>query len=292
LGLNRQRLAWGFLAPTLIILGVIGVFPFIYALYLSFFDWNIFSKAGKMIWTGVNNYRKLVFDASFQEALWKGVKFMLWTVPIELVLGLALAISLTKPYKGNNFFRLVFALPLTMAPIAIGAIWKLMTMSGMGIIPQLLYSLGIDYNIGVSSKQAFATVVIMDVWHWTPFVALALLAGLTSLPKEPFEQAQIDGANKWQVFTYLTLPMLRPVITTILFIRIMDVLRIVDEVWMLTGGGPGTATRFVGIHIWRVVFPKTDYGYGSAISIILLYITIVLSWLLFTAITRGGREEV
>lgn len=293
MGLNRQqKLAWGFLAPTLIILGVIGVFPFIYALYLSFFDWNIFSKAGKMIWTGANNYRKLVFDAAFWDSFLKGVKLLVWTVPIEIVLGLFLATSLNKPYRGRNFFRLIIALPLTMAPIAIGAIWKLMTMPGMGIIPQLLYSIGIDYNMGNSAQQAFATVVLMDIWHWTPFVTLALLAGLTSLPKEPFEQAQIDGANKAQAFFYLTLPMLRPVITTILFIRIMDVLRIVDEVWMLTGGGPGTATRFVGIHIWRVVFPKTDYGYGSAISIILLYITIVLSWLLFTAISKGGREEV
>lgn len=153
-----------------------------------------------MIWTGANNYRKLVFDAAFWDSFLKGVKLLVWTVPIEIVLGLFLATSLNKPYRGRNFFRLIIALPLTMAPIAIGAIWKLMTMPGMGIIPQLLYSIGIDYNMGNSAQQAFATVVLMDIWHWTPFVTLALLAGLTSLPKEPFEQAQIDGANKAQAF--------------------------------------------------------------------------------------------
>ena len=102
----------------------------------------------------------------------------------------------------------------------------------------------------------------MDIWHWTPLVTLTLLAALSSLPKEPFEQAQIDGANRWQIFWHITLPMIRPAILATVFIRLMDALRTVDEVWMLTGGGPGAATRYIGLYIWRVVFPKTDYGYG------------------------------
>ena len=107
----------------------------------------------------------------------------------------------------------------------------------------------------------------MDIWHWTPLVTLTLLAALASMPKEPFEQAQIDGANRFQIFWYITLPMMKPAILATVFIRMMDALRIVDEVWMLTGGGPGAATRYVGLYIWRVVFPKTDYGYGSAMSL-------------------------
>ena len=140
--------------------------------------------------------------------------------------------------------------------------------------------------------MAFALTVIMDIWHWTPLVTLTLLAALVSLPKEPFEQAQIDGANRWQIFWHVTLPMIRPAILATVFIRLMDALRTVDEVWMLTGGGPGAATRYVGLHIWKLVFPKTDYGYGSAISIIVLYLTLVMCWLLYVAlVARRDQQE-
>ena len=131
----------------------------------------------------------------------------------------------------------------------------------------------------------------MDIWHWTPLVTLTLIAALVSLPADPFEQAQIDGANKWQIFWHITLPMIRPALLATVFIRLMDALRIVDEVWMLTGGGPGAATRYVGLHIWKVVFPKTDYGYGATISVIVLYLTIVVCWLLYVSLHRAAQQE-
>ena len=151
---------------------------------------------------------------------------------------------------------------------------------------------GIDFRIGSFADQAFLTTVVMDIWHWTPLVTLTLLAALSSMPKEPFEQAQIDGANRFQVFWHITLPMLRPAILATVFIRMMDALRTVDEVWMLTGGGPGAATRYIGLYIWRVVFPKTDYGYGSAMSLLTLYLTIVMCWLLYVAlVARRGQQR-
>ncbi len=288
--MRSNRTAWGLLAPPLLVLGFAGLLPFFYVVYVGFFDWNVFSKTGDLVWAGANNYRRLVFDTEFLAALKRGIVFTLWTVTLEMVLGMALAQLLMREFKGKSFFRAVHALPLTVAPIAVGATWRLMTIPGLGPLPYYLRRIGIDYNIGRYAGQAFATTVLMDVWHWTPFVTLTLLAGLTALPREPFEQAMVDGANRWQILRHLTLPMLRPVILTALFLRIMDALRIVDEVWMLTGGGPGTATRYVGIHVWRVVFPKTDYGYGSAMSVLLLYFTIVLCWLLLTAITQARRE--
>lgn len=119
------------------------------------------------------------------------------------------------------------------------------------------------------------------VWHWTPLATLTLIAALVSLLPDPFEQAQIDGANKRQIFWHITLPMIAPAVVATVFIRLMDALRTVDEVWMLTGGGPGSATRFVGVHIFNEVIPKTNYGYGSTISVIVLYLTIVACWLLY-----------
>lgn len=288
--MRSGKTAWGLLAPTLIILGLFGLLPFIYVLYVGFHDWMIFAKVSGLVWAGVENYRRLVFDQDFLAALGRGLRFTIWTVSIQMVLGLVLAHLLMNKFKGRGFFRAIHALPLTVAPLVVGASWRLLTIPGLGPLPYYLSKLGIDYNIGWNAQQAFFTTVLMDIWRWTPFVTLVFLAGLSALPKEPFEGAMVDGANRWQMFRYISLPMLKPVIFTALFLRIMDALRIVDEVWMLTGGGPGTATRYVGIHIWRVVFPKTDYGYGSAMSVLLLYFIIVLCWLLLTVITQAKRE--
>ena len=289
--MKSKRIGWLLLAPTILILFVTGLIPFIYVLWVGFFDWNTVSVSGMMNWVGVNNYRRLVFDGAFLESLWRTLGFMLATVGLELVLGFILAGLLVRDFPGKAFFRTVHALPLMVAPIVVGAVWKLMTFPGFGPIPHFLDKwFGINYNLGTSAAQSFWTVVVMDIWHWTPFVTLTLLAGLSAMPKEPFESARVDGANRVQQFRYITIPLLMPMILTVLFLRIMDALRIVDEVWMLTGGGPGAATRYVGIHIWRVVFPQTDYGYGSAMSLLLLYFTVVLCWLLFISITQSGRR--
>ena len=284
-------MGWGLLAPTLIVLVITGLLPFLYVIYVGFFDWNIFSAKVGLIFAGSENYRRLVFDADFLNSLGRTLKFTVWVVATEFILGYFLARMLVKDFPGKAFFRTLHALPLMVAPIAVGATWRLLTIPGFGPMPYYLDKLlGINYNIGRFANHAFLTIVLLDIWHWTPFVTLTLLAGLTSLPREPIEQAMVDGANRWQVFRYITIPMIMPVVLTTFFIRVMDALRVVDEVWMLTGGGPGTATRFVGIHIWRVVFPKTDYGYGSAMSLLTLYFTIVLCWMVFTAITSRNQQ--
>jgi len=285
-------MGWGLLSPTLVILAVVGFLPFIYVLYVSLFDWNPFSNQLGMQWAGVNNYRRLVFDGAFLDSLWRTGLFAFVSVTLELALGFLLAQTLVKSFPGRTIFRTIYVLPLVMAPIAVGATWRLLTIPGFGPIPYYLDKFfDIDYRLGTYANQAFITVILMDIWHWTPFVTLTLLAGLTAMPKEPLEQAQVDGANRWQVFRYLTIPMMMPVLLTVIFIRLMDALRIVDEVFMLTSGGPGTATQFIGIHIYRVVVPKTDYGYGSAMSLLVLYFTIVLCWLLFIALAQVGKQR-
>jgi multiple sugar transport system permease protein len=280
------------LSPTLLILAITGLLPFFYVLYIGFFDWNIFSANPGLHYAGANNYRRLMFDADFLQSMWVTLKFTFWAVGSQLILGFLLAHLLTQDFWGKSFFRTIHALPLMIAPIAVGATWRLMVIPGFGPIPFYLDRwFDIEYNIGRLASHAFATTVIMDIWHWTPLVTLTMLAGLSAMPKEPLEAALVDGASRWQIFRFVTIPIIMPVILTTTFIRIMDALRIVDEVWMLTGGGPGSATRYAGIHIWRVVFPKTDYGYGSAMSMLVLYFTIVLCWLLFIAITQTGRNR-
>ena len=283
--MRPQSVGWLFLAPTLFILFVFGVLPFIYVLVVGFFDWNSFAADPTPRFSGVNNYRELVFDSGYLMSLWNTLRFGVFAVVSEIILGYALAQLFMRNFPLKGFFRTIHTLPLMIAPVAVGATWRLMTVPGLGPIPYYLDKwFGIDFLISRYPQQAFFTTVVMDVWHWTPLVTLTLLAALSSMPKEPFEQAQIDGANRFQTFWYVTLPMLKPAILSAVFIRLMDAMRTVDEVWMLTGGGPGAATRYVGLYIWRVVFPKTDYGYGSAMSLIPLYLTIVLCWLLYAGL--------
>jgi multiple sugar transport system permease protein len=289
--MRKQRTGWLLLVPTLVILFITGFVPFLYVLWVGFFDWNPVSATGQMNFTGVNNFRRLMFDGDFLASLGRTVLFMVTTVTIELSLGFALAGLLIRNFPGKTFFRTIHTLPLMVAPIVVGAVWKLLVVPGIGPIPFYLRKwFGFDYNIGTYASHAFWTTVIMDVWHWTPFVTLTILAGLSAMPKEPFESARVDGANRFQQFRFITVPLLMPMLLTTMFLRIMDALRIVDEVFMLNGGGPGAATRYVGIHIWRVVFPQTDYGYGSAMSLLLLYFTILLCWFLFTSITQSGKR--
>jgi len=280
---EKQKQVWGLLTPTLILLIFLGVVPIIYILYLSVYKYSVFSKVG-MVYTGFNNFRKLVFDPDFLKSLRLGLSYVVLCVAIELPLGLAFANLLTYEFKGKGIFRTIMTLPLAMAPISIGAIWVLMTNPDFGPLAVYLRNIGIDFNIGNNGNQAFIATILMDIWHWTPFVTLTFMAGLSSLPQQPFEAALVDGATKSQTLRYITLPLLRPVLLTTLFIRIMDTFRVFDEVWMLTSGGPGTATRYVSIHLVREVLQSMNYGYSSAMSLFLLYLTIVICWLLITFI--------
>ncbi|MCA9881495.1 MAG: sugar ABC transporter permease [Anaerolineae bacterium] len=289
--MRSQRTGWMLLAPSIIILFIFGFIPFIYVLVVGFNEWNIFAATEGLRFSGLDNYRRLVFDADFLDSVRLTAIFTFFAILSEVVLGFLLANLLTRDFPGKSIFRVVHTFPLMIAPIAVGAIWRLLVIPGLGPVPFFMDRwLDFNYNIGADPSQALLTTILMDVWHWTPFVTLTLLAGLTAIPKEPVEQARVDGANRFQVFWHVTLPYLRPVLLTTIFIRIMDAIRTVDEVWMLAGGGPGT--RFTGIYIWRVVFPRTDYGYGSSISIVTLYITIVLCWLLFIGISGKRKDYV
>jgi multiple sugar transport system permease protein len=285
---ENRRQVWGLIAPTLFLMIFIGVIPVIYVIYLSAFKYNVFAKV-PFRYAGFDNFRKLVFDPDFLKSLRLGLIFVALCCGIELPLGLLIANLLTMNFKGKGIFRTIMTLPLAMAPISIGSIWVLITNPDFGPLPFLFRKIGVEYNMGINANQAFFTTVLVDIWHWTPFVVLTFMAGLTSLPNQPFEAALVDGANRWQTFRYVTIPLLKPVILTTLFIRVMDTFRIFDEVWMLTSGGPGTATRYVSIHLVRLVLQSMEYGYSSAMSLFLLYLTIIICFLLLTFIS-SSRE--
>jgi multiple sugar transport system permease protein len=288
---NENRIGWWLLSPSLVILGLVGIVPFLYVIILGFNQWNVFSAERGRTFVGFANYAELVFDQPFLSAIGRSILFTVLVVGLELVLGFLLAQSLIKDFRGKTIFRTIYILPLVVAPIAVGATWRLMTVQGFGPIPHFLKEwFGIDFNIGVNSIQAWTTIIVMDVWHWTPFVTLTLLAGILAMPRDPIEAAQVDGASKWQIYRHVTIPMLMPIIFITMFIRIMDSLKVVEEVYMLTNGGPSSDTTFVGLHIFRTVIQKTDWGYGSSMSLLVLYFTVVASWLLHTTITNKMQQ--
>ncbi len=271
-------------SPTIATLGLFGIFPFIYVAWVSFHQWNPFAANPLKVFNWAANYRTPVLDPQFLASLGITITFVFFAVVSELVLGYVLAQALMKDFPGKAFFRTIHTLPLIMAPIIAGSVWKLMTTPSIGIIPYLLRSwFGYDLNIGQSAVAAFYShdhhghLALDAAGH----PVSDRRAGLAS--DRPFEQAQIDGAGKSQIFWHIT-PLIRPALIATVFIRLMDALRTVDEVLMLTGGGPGSSTRYLGVHIFREVFPKTNYGYGSAISVVVLYLTIVVCWLLYVGL--------
>ncbi len=289
--MRSNKVGWLLLAPTLAILGIFGILPFVYVLYLSFHQWNPFAANPNQVFIWGDNFRRLVFDTEFLTSIWVTAKFAFFAVFSEIVIGYLLAQLFMREFPGRAVFRTIHTLPLIVAPIVVGSVWRLMTTPSVGIIPYYLkHWFGVDMNMGRDAGTAFMFTVFMDIWHWTPLVTLTLLAALLSLPKEPFEQAQIDGASRSQIFWHITLPMIRPAILATVFIRLMDALRTVDEVWMLTGGGPGAATRYLGLFIWKVVFPKTDYGYGAAVSVVVLYLTLVMCWMLYVGLVAPRNK--
>ena len=242
-----------------------GFIPFVYVTWTAFQRWNLNAVVRDPVFNGLDNVRRFVFDERVLHATRLTLEFAV---------------------------RTIHTVPLLVAPIAVGAAWRVLLVPGLGPLPHYLERwFGWHIDIGTSDRTAFAALVIVDIWHWTPFVTLCLLAGLSSLPVEPFEAARVDGASALKTFWYITVPMLKPVLIAVTFIRLMDAMRLVDEAVMLTKGGPGDATRFLGLQLVRIVFENNDYGYGGTVSLFALYITMVVSWALYTVTTGIKRTR-
>jgi len=276
------------LAPIAVLLVFTGLVPWIPGMYYSFFSYNLLSAESPK-YIGLTNFRTLVFDQEFITSLVRGVTFSISSALGGLFSGLVLALILYKRFKGVSFFKVVMCLPLAIPPIAIGSMWKLMLNPQVGPIPYYLSKIGITYNITADSGQAFLTTLLLDVWHWLPLSALVLLAGLSTIPRDVIEAADVDGAEGISKFRHVILPMIKYECLLVVLIRFMDSFRIFDEVWMLTAGGPGSATRYLSIYLYSLVLRGWNMGYGAAFSLVFFYIIEVFSWILFRTISGGGK---
>jgi multiple sugar transport system permease protein len=278
---------WLLVLPAIALVGFNSFMPIIYAAYLSTLRYYLTGLEPTFI--GYGNFLLLMNDPTVFRSLMIGLAFTSVCVTIELLLGLILALILYTDTRMNRVIRTIITSPVLLPPLTVGATWLLMFRSDIGPIPRLLSQFGITYSIGSDPFHAFFTAVLMDVWHWTPFVILVLVAVRASIPPEPYESAMVDGASSWHIFRYITLPNLRYALFVVGLIRMIDTLKIFDEIWILTSEGPYKVTNFMSIFIVKTTLSQLNIGYGAALSLFFLYIIILLTFI-FLKVIMGERK--
>ena len=274
----RDR-TWAFLVPAYgAILAVVGI-PVVYSLYLSFHQWKLTTFQKGVPFVGLDNYLKAIGDDGFWHSLQLTLGFMVVALSVEIVLGIALAVLLDQAFKGRRTVLILLLLPMFVTNVVIGLIWRILLSYDFGVVNWLLSLLGLPKVAWLGDPGlALWSLVIVDVWNTTAFVALLVLAGLAAVPDEPRQAARVDGASSWQTFRLITLPLLRPVIFVAVVWRTIDLFRIFDVVYSLTGGGPYNATETISLYAYNQGFASFNLGFASAISyLIILSLAIVLA---------------
>jgi multiple sugar transport system permease protein len=263
------------ITPALVVLLSLSIYPLIYSITISLQT----ETAAGLKW-GVSNFTRLISDAFFLTAMAHTFIYAAVALVFEFLIGLSLALLLNSQIRGRTLFRAALLVPMMLPTVVVGVVWRLMLNPNFGAINGTLKEVGVHTETltwTASPKLALLSVIAVDVWQWTPFVFLVLLAGLQAIPQEPYEAALIDGSSRWQTFRYVTLPLLKPAILIALLLRTMDLLRVFDQIFILTEGGPGFATETISLYIYRTAFRFFDFGYAAAMSFVLLALTNVIS---------------
>ena len=280
-------------SPIFLFLGIFLVYPTLYQIYLSFYDIYLL-KPDQARYIGLTNYFKAIGDPNVIHSIYLTLLFTFLTVILELILGLAIALLLDRPWKGVQIIETIVLLPFFAMPIVSGLIWKFLWDADWGFINYILY-LSFGIKIGALNwlgdpLLAFIAIVITEVWNHTPFAVLVFLASLKAIPIQPIESAKIDGATTIQIFRYVTLPFLTPAILIVLTFRTIFNLRVFDVIYSLTAGGPGNATYLMSLNIYFSAFRYYQAGYGGALAVILLLITLLFGIIYFKLLY--GKLEV
>lgn len=293
--LERQRknlFPYLLLIPVLALLISIVVYPLIYSLSLSFCAYDLKKPWLGKQFIGVSNYVNIFKDSLFATSLKVTGFFLLGAIPIEFFLGLGIALLLNKDVKGSKVVRTLVVIPMMLTPIIVGLQWRFMFNYDCGLVNYLIRGLHLGSGIAVLSNRSLALfgVILADVWQWTPFIVLLCYSGLRALPVEPYEAARIDGASGWQTFKYLTIPLIKPVVLIAVLLRTMDAFRIYDVIYTMTYGGPGVATEVASFYVYRKSFKFLHMGYGSALSYILLIISIILATMFVKMLKKSWQQ--
>ncbi len=261
--MKQKGEGYGFIVPAALVLLFVTIYPLVYVFWLSLHRKHLIFQISRF--TGLENYFFLLQDERFLLALWNTIYFTVVSVGLELVLGLLFALVLQRAFAARGVVRALVLLPWALPTVVSARMWEWMYNTDFGIIN---YLLGVDVNWLGSPFWALNAAIVMDVWKTTPFVALILMAGLQVIPRELYQSAMVDGAGSLYIFLRITLPMLKPVILVALLFRTIDAFRVFDAIYVLTGGGPANTTETLSIYAYKVLFQTLQFGYGSAIAMV------------------------
>jgi multiple sugar transport system permease protein len=269
---------WPFIIPALVLVGAVIIFPWVFTLWMSANEWQV---GNAQHFVGLANYLRLAQDARFWESMGHTLVYTVLSVVAPLVLGTAAALVFDSKIPMRGLLRGIFVMPMMATPVAVALVWTMMFHPQLGVLNYLLSRVGIPAQDWIFDQNTvIPSLVLVETWQWTPLVMLIVLGGLAAMPREPFESAQIDGANSWQKFRYITLPMILPFMMVAVIIRSIDALKSFDIIYAMTQGGPGTASETINIYLYNVAFSYYDIGYGSAIAVVFFVIIIIMSLVL------------
>lgn len=287
----NERLEHLFLLPSLVFLLLVVVGPALFAGYISLTTWNLIGNKG--IYIGLLNFQQMVHSQAFIASFGRTILFTSLAVFLELLFGFFVAMGLHKITQHKSLLLNFVVLPMVITPAVIGYLFKFLMEPSYGLINYVIKIMGFEaIAFTGSSTWSLYSVVIADVWQWTPFMAMTILAGLQAIPDEPFEAARMDGASAWQRFKWVTVPLLMPIISVSLLIRGMDAFRIFTKVYIMTQGGPGTSSEILSMYVYQEAFSYGNLGYGTSVALFMLYIILIGSWvyLKYTKSVEVGGE--
>jgi multiple sugar transport system permease protein len=279
---QEQRFAVALLAPALLLLLLTTTIPLVYL------AWNSLQRIDLgMPWlsgfAGLGNYAKMGSDPRFWSSLWLTAVYTASTVALQVVIGLSLALLVLQIPKGQGVLRIAAILPIVLAPVVVGLFWRTLVLApDFGLVDLVTRSAGLASNNWLGDPQlALISVIAIHTWQWTPFAFLVMLATLATLPPDVYEAARLDRARPWQRFIYITLPLIRPAIVMVVIMRTMTALSAFADIFAATGGGPGSSTEILNLYAYRTSFSELNVGYGASLAMVLMGITLAISWLMF-----------
>jgi multiple sugar transport system permease protein len=293
MGLKDKR-NMSFILPALIFIVIIFLIPLVYTISMSFVRWNLLRPDLGIKPIGFKNYIKLFSDSFTYETLFRTIYFVVGSVLLELICGLCIALALDTEFKGWKIVQSILLIPFMIAPIVVGFVWRFILNSDYGPVIHFLRQIGFSSLLAeplLSNPNAVMPVLIIaDAWQYTPFVTLVLLAGMKAIPREPYEAAYVDGASSFQRFRAITLPLLKSSILVAVVIRTLTSLRVFDIVFIMTGGGPGTASETLAFYGYRTAFNQYNIGFSSAINMLTFSLAILFT-IIYMKIIGGGKNS-
>ncbi|MGF0540095.1 carbohydrate ABC transporter permease [Agrobacterium sp. ES01] len=280
--------AWFMVLPVLVLVAFSAVIPLMTVVNYSVQD--TFGN-NQFFWAGTDWFVDLLHSDRFWQALARNLFFSIVILAIEIPLGILIALNMPKKGLGVPVCLVLMALPLLIPWNVVGTIWQVFGRVDIGLLGYTLYSLGIDYNYVGNVGDAWVTLIVMDIWHWTSLVVLLCYAGLVSIPDAYFQAAKIDGASRWSVFRYIQLPKMKRVLLIAVLLRFMDSFMIYTEPFVVTGGGPGNSTTFLSIDLVKMAVGQFDLGPAAAMSLVYFLIILLLSWVFYTIMTSSDEQS-